>query len=149
MQTPVKQTPNPTSNSVAVNNNPSPSTNHSHPISLSSSPTSNPPPATVSPLVRQFSNLSISGKTQMITALIFLSLGGLIALGSTSLVASLRSQLLEQAKFQLGVTELNYNRDLEEMGLGFASQAENPTIIEAAKTISQGQSLSPEIRTQV
>jgi hypothetical protein len=35
------------------------------------------------------------------------------------------------------------------MGLGFASQAENPSIIEAAKTLSQGKSLSPEIRSQV
>ncbi len=156
MQTPVKQTPNISPDSVAVNNNPSPPTDNSNPrspssssISLDTSPTSNPPPSTVPPLLQQFSDLSISRKTQMITALIFLSLGGLIGLGSTSLVASLRSQLLEQAKFQLGVTELNYNSHLEEMGLGFASQAENPTIIEATQTIGRGQSLSPQIRSQV
>ncbi|MDJ0730855.1 MAG: methyl-accepting chemotaxis protein [Crocosphaera sp.] len=85
----------------------------------------------------------------MITALIFLALGGLIGLGSTSLVGSLRSHLLYQTKSQLAVTELNYNSDLDKMALGFAAHAEHPTIIEATKTLNQGQSLSPEIRSQL
>ncbi|ACB53539.1 methyl accepting chemotaxis protein [Crocosphaera subtropica ATCC 51142] len=93
--------------------------------------------------------MPIRRKTQMITALTFLALGGLMGLGSTSLVGSLRSYGLYQTKSQLAVTEFNYSRDLEIMALGFASEAEDPTIIEASKTASQGQSLSPEIRTQL
>ncbi|MDJ0599803.1 MAG: methyl-accepting chemotaxis protein [Crocosphaera sp.] len=141
MQTPVKPVPNSSHARVSpsLSSDPSPQT-------IPNSKQLSPP---ILPLIEPFYNLPISRKTQMITALIFLALGGLIGLGSTSLVGSLRSHLLYQTKSQLAVTELNYNSDLEKMALGFASEAEHPTIIEATKTVSQGQSLSPEIRAQL
>ncbi|MDJ0661935.1 MAG: methyl-accepting chemotaxis protein [Crocosphaera sp.] len=141
MQTPVK----PVTDSSPVRVSQSPSSDQSS----KTLPPSNPPPSSILPLIEQFYHLPISRKTQMITALIFLALGGLIGLGSTSLVGSLRSHLLYQTKSQLAVTELNYHSDLEKMALGFAAQAEHPAIIEATQTISQGQPLSPEIRAQL
>ena len=148
MQTPIKPTATPSGELVSINDNPSSETLSPLPsqeaINASDQTTSQVPT-----LIQSFYNLPISRKTQMITALIFLALGGLISLGSTSLVGSLRSHLLYQTKSQLAVTELNYNSDLQEMGLGFASQAENPTIIEATQTLNQGKPLSPQIRRQV
>ncbi len=141
MQTPVKPVQNPSSSKVSHSS--------SSDVPPKTSIRSDPPRSSRLPLIEQFYNLPISRKTQMITALIFLTLGGLIGLGSISLVGSLRSHLLYQTKSQLAVTELNYNSDLEKMALGFASQAEHPIIIEATKTVSQGQSLSPEIQTQL
>ena len=137
MQTPVKPVYNhsPSRVSPPLSSNTTTTPNHSH--------------APVLPLVEQFFNLPISRKTQMMTALIFLALGGLIGLGSTSLVGSLRSHLLYQTKSQLAVTELNYNTDLETMGLGFTAESEHPTVVEATKILSQGQSLSPEIRSEL
>lgn len=141
MQTPVKPV-----------HNPSPSRG-SQPSSFDSPSksiiSSEPPTHLKLPIVEQFYNLPISRKTQMIIALIFLGLGGLIGLGSISLVGSLRSHLLYQTKSQLAVTELNYNSDLEKMALGFASKVENPTIIQGSNTVSQGKSLSPELQTQL
>ncbi|MEA5508457.1 methyl-accepting chemotaxis protein [Crocosphaera sp. UHCC 0190] len=102
----------------------------------------------VKPL-KKFYDLPVNCKTQVITALMFAALGGLIGLGSTALVGSLRAQLLNQTKSQLAVTELNYNNNLQETGLVFSSQAENPTIIEAVKTLNQGQSLPPDVRQQI
>ncbi|MDJ0508166.1 MAG: methyl-accepting chemotaxis protein [Crocosphaera sp.] len=148
MQTPIKPTANHSSELVTVAPNPSSETLSPSPSPETIAP-SNQSTSAVATLMQSFYNLPISRKTQMITALIFLALGGLVGLGSTSLVGSLRSHLLYQTKSQLAVTELNYNSDLEEMGLGFASQAENPTIIEATKTLIQGQPLSPELREQV
>ncbi|WP_339390887.1 methyl-accepting chemotaxis protein, partial [Crocosphaera watsonii] len=141
MQTPVK----PVSQPSTTRDKPSLSSE----LSSKTIATSSSPSFSNLPLLEQFYNLPISRKTQMITALIFIALGGLIGLGSSSLVGSLRSHLMYQTKSQLAVTELNYNTDLDKMGLGATAQAEHPTIVEASKILNQGQSLPPEIRTQL
>ncbi|WP_048320294.1 hypothetical protein [Crocosphaera watsonii] len=127
MQTPVK----PVSQPSTTRDKPSLSSE----LSSKTIATSSSPSFSNLPLLEQFYNLPISRKTQMITALIFIALGGLIGLGSSSLVGSLRSHLMYQTKSQLAVTELNYNTDLDKMGLGATAQAEHPTIVEASKIV--------------
>ncbi|MDJ0579566.1 methyl-accepting chemotaxis protein [Crocosphaera sp.] len=141
MQNPVKPVPKPSSTRGK--------TSLSSPFISKKVVKYNPKSSSGLPLIEQFYNLPISRKTQMITALIFLALGGLIGLSSSSLVGSLRSHLLYQTKSQLAVSELNYNTDLDKMGLGATAKSEHPTIIEATKIFNQGESLSPEIRTQL
>ncbi|HAC65344.1 MAG TPA: chemotaxis protein [Cyanothece sp. UBA12306] len=100
-------------------------------------------------LWQRFSDLPISQKTQLVTALVVVSIGGFIGLGSQSLVSSLRSQLRYQTQSQLAVTELNYNRDLEDMGLGFTSTATNPNILQATLNYANGKLPSSETRARL
>ncbi|ACK67311.1 methyl-accepting chemotaxis sensory transducer with GAF sensor [Rippkaea orientalis PCC 8801] len=100
-------------------------------------------------LWQRFSDLPITQKTQLATALMVVAIGGCIGVGYASLVSSLRSQLRYQTQSQLAVTALNYQRDLEDMGLDFITQADNPTIINAAVNSAKGKPLSPELRNRL
>ncbi|PSF35250.1 chemotaxis protein [Aphanothece hegewaldii CCALA 016] len=97
-------------------------------------------------LLQQFHDLPITRKTQLITLLVFLSLAGIPLLGWKVLDSSLRSQLQNQIKSQLAVTELNYNNQIETMEYSFAAVANNPTVIEAAKYNANGQTLPPNLQ---
>lgn len=74
---------------------------------------------------------------------------GLVGVGSLLIIASGRSQLLNQAKSEVAVTEIEYNIKLDQVGILFQGQAENPTIVEAVRAYSEGRPLSPELRAQV
>jgi methyl-accepting chemotaxis protein PixJ len=96
-----------------------------------------------------FSNLPISRKTQSITLLIFLSLLGIAIGGAKVLEDSLRSQLQNQTKAALAVTELNYQNGIEKMEVGFASLAENPLLLTASQQVAKGQPLNPQQRASI
>jgi hypothetical protein len=64
-------------------------------------------------------------------------------------VASGRTQLVRQAEAELAVAATNYNIKIDQMSVGFRSQSDNATVISAAIAHSQGQSLTPELQTQV
>ena len=100
-------------------------------------------------ILQQFSNLPITRKTQVISLLILVSLGGIVGLESIALVGSLRNQLLDQAKSQLAVTEINYNSKIEQIEFAFRTQSESADIIIAAETHAKGESLTPELQTRV
>ncbi|MBW4577667.1 MAG: methyl-accepting chemotaxis protein [Aphanothece sp. CMT-3BRIN-NPC111] len=105
--------------------------------------------AAYSPL-QWFYNLPISRK-QLIALLTaeILSLG-LVALGVRWIITTgLRSQLLNQAKSEVAVTEANYNIKVNQMGFGFRGQSDNIAIVAAAKTHAQGQILNPVLQNQV
>ncbi|GBF81978.1 methyl-accepting chemotaxis protein [Aphanothece sacrum] len=89
--------------------------------------------------LQAFYDLPIAKKTQIISALMFVAFGGMVAVESRALVSNLRSQLHNQNLSQLTVTELNYNTELKNIGLTFASLAENPTIIKATLNDVKGQ----------
>ncbi|MGK7875513.1 MAG: methyl-accepting chemotaxis protein [Xenococcaceae cyanobacterium] len=100
-------------------------------------------------ILQRFYDLPISRKTQIISLLTLVSLGGILGLGSLVLVKSLRAQLVNQATSQLAVTEINYNIKIDEMSLGFGSQSENSVIVAAAQASASGQPLTLELRSQV
>jgi twitching motility protein PilJ len=78
-----------------------------------------------------------------------ISVVGIVGVGSLLIVSAGRSQLIQQAKSELAVTRLQYNVKLNQMALGFRGQAENPVIVEMAKSAASGQSASPDLRAQV
>jgi len=97
-----------------------------------------------------FYNLPIKGKqlTGLFTSEV-ISLIGLVGVGAVLIVASGRTQLVRQAEAELAVAETNYNIKVDQMSVGFRSQSDNATVISAAIAHSQGQSLTPELQTQV
>lgn len=97
-----------------------------------------------------FSNLPVRGKqlTGLFTSEV-ISIVGLVGVGALLIVTSGRTQLLRQAETELAVAAINYNIKIDQMATGFRSQADNSAVILAAKTHSIGQSLTPDLRTQV
>ena len=113
--------------------------------------------ALTSPLVKRrpfwiqlFCNLPIGRK--QVLALIVCELIPIVGMGVWStlvLTNSLRTQLLEQAKSEVAVTETNYNIKLNQMGYGSRGQADNTTIVSAVRTQSQGSKVNGDLATQV
>lgn len=99
------------------------------PPSSGSVPIPNPSP---NPLKAR-TDLPLVRKTQLIALLAFLPLAAIAGLGSAALFASLRSQMLDRANSQLSVAES-----------GFASQSQNPLIVEAARIIASERALTPQ-----
>ncbi len=80
-----------------------------------------------------FLNLSITKKHLLIlltSELLFLALAGI---GSQLIRDGLKTQLFNQAKSELAVSEINYNAKISQMAVGFQAQSENPAIINLAK----------------
>ncbi|MGK7872473.1 MAG: methyl-accepting chemotaxis protein [Xenococcaceae cyanobacterium] len=100
-------------------------------------------------ILQRFYDLPINRKTQLIPLLTFVSLLGIVGLGAVNLFYSLRTQLLNQVKSQLAVTEIEYNIKIDQMGFGFRGQADNSAIIAAAQTYASGQPLNPALQSQV
>ncbi|GAA6621389.1 methyl-accepting chemotaxis protein [Scytonema sp. NUACC26] len=100
--------------------------------------------------IQWFCNLSV-GRKQLI-ALIAAQLVSIIGLsvGTRWIITSgLRTQLLERAKSEVTVTETNINLKVNQTGLGFRSQSDNPVIINAAKVYAKSYTLSPALKEQV
>jgi len=96
-----------------------------------------------------FYNLPISRKMQLIPWSTFVILGGIVGAGAVLNITQGRSQLLNQSKAELTITEVNYNIKINQMGFGFRGQSENPLIIAAAKASVQSQTLTPALRNQI
>lgn len=78
-----------------------------------------------------------------------ISVGGLFFFAGVLLVNGGRSQLVQQVRSELTVTDINYNIKINQMGFGFRGQSDNAAIIEAATLHQQGDPLSPALLSQV
>lgn len=100
-------------------------------------------------LLQGFYNLPINRK--QLVALLVSQLVSLLGLGVGTrfiVTSGLHTQLVNQAKSELAVTEVNYNIKINQMGFGFRGQSDNPAIIAAAKAHAAGQ-LPTNLRWQV
>lgn len=95
-------------------------------------------------------NLPIRSKqvTRLYTSQI-ISVFGLVGLSSVLIVTAGRTQLLNQAKAELAVTEINYNIKINQMGFGFRGQSDNAAIVAAAVSHTANKPLTPELQKQV
>ncbi|BAS55322.1 integral membrane sensor signal transduction histidine kinase [Leptolyngbya boryana NIES-2135] len=82
-------------------------------------------------------------------ALQALSIGGLVGIGAYLIVTGGQKQLVQQATSELAVTAIQYDIKINQMGFGFRGQSDNPAIIAAAKSYSEGQPLDPALQQQV
>ena len=78
-----------------------------------------------------------------------ISIVGLVGIGAWLIVAGGRNQLLNQAKSELAVTEINYKIKINQMGFGFRGQSDNTAIIAATKAYTDARILEPALREQV
>ncbi len=90
-----------------------------------------------------FSNLSV-GKKQLtgLFASEVISVLGLVGVGSFLIIAGGRSQLLNQARAELSVTDIGYNIKINQMGFGFRGQSDNQAIVDVATSDNAGETLS-------
>lgn len=95
--------------------------------------------------VQWFSNLSVGRKqlTGLFTSEV-ISVVGLVGVGSFLIVMGGRSQLLNQARSELAVTNIAYNIKINQMGFGFRGQSDNQAIVNAATTDAAGGTISAE-----
>ncbi|MEP0885723.1 hypothetical protein NDI49_29795, partial [Trichocoleus sp. ST-U3] len=95
-------------------------------------------------------NLPIQSKqvTRLYTSQ-FISIFGLVGVGALIVITAGRTQLVNQVKAELAVTEINYNIKVNQMGFGFRGQSDNPAIVAAATYNVEGKSLTPELQEQV
>ncbi len=93
--------------------------------------------------LQHFYNLPISRKQMYaLIACELVSILG-IGIGATLIITQgLRSQLFEQAKTEVAVTDITYNIKVNQMGLGFRGQSDNSAIIRAAYIHNSGQFLN-------
>jgi twitching motility protein PilJ len=103
-----------------------------------------------SPLLNWFHNLPIRRKQllALITSEV-ISLVGLVGVGSWLIVQAGRSQLVNQARSEAAVTDIQYNIKINQMGFGFRGQSENAAVIEAAQEYRANRAVSPELTAQV
>jgi twitching motility protein PilJ len=97
-----------------------------------------------------FHNLSI-GRKQLL-ALLVCELIPIVGLGIGSTIVlthSLRTQLRNQAKSEVAVTETNYNIKINQMGFGSRGQSDNPAIITAAKNHQRNDTLTADLQSQL
>jgi twitching motility protein PilJ len=78
-----------------------------------------------------------------------LSVIGLVGVGAMLMVANGRSQLINQAKTEVEVTEMTYNTRLNQMSFGFRGQSENPAIVTAAREAMANRPVPADIQQQV
>jgi twitching motility protein PilJ len=100
--------------------------------------------------LKKFYNLPISRK--QLIALIFCQLVSIlgIGIGGTLIITQgLRNQLLEQAKSEVAVSDINYNIKINQMGFGFRGQSDNAAIISAATLNAGNRPLNEGLRASV
>ncbi|MBF2063474.1 MAG: GAF domain-containing protein [Calothrix sp. C42_A2020_038] len=103
-----------------------------------------------SPLLEYFYNLPINYKqTIALVACQIVSILGLGIGGTLIITQGLRSQILEQAKSEIAVTDINYNIKINQMGFGFRGQSDNPALINAAIAHNSGKTLSRVNRVEI
>ncbi len=97
--------------------------------------------------LKWFYNLSIRRK-QLIALLIseVISIVGLVGTGSILIISSGRNIIVNQARSELAVTEINYNIKINQMGFGFRGQSDNLAIINVAKKHNQSHYLKPDLQ---
>ncbi|MGK7904316.1 MAG: ATP-binding protein [Hormoscilla sp.] len=78
-----------------------------------------------------------------------ISIVGLVGVGAFLIVSGGRTQLRNQAKSELAVTEIHYNIKINQMGFGFRGQSDNAAIIAAAKTHDAAETIDVALREQV
>ncbi len=101
-------------------------------------------------ILRWWSNLSIWRKQLVgLFASEVISVFGLVGVGAFLIVIGGRSVLVNQAKSELAVTEINYNIKINQMGFGFRGQSDNVAIIAAAKARKKSQILDEDLKKQV
>ncbi|WYM03699.2 MAG: methyl-accepting chemotaxis protein [Gloeotrichia echinulata CP02] len=101
-------------------------------------------------LLQRFYNLPISRKQWIaLLASELVSILGIGIVGTLVITSGLRTQLLEQAKSELAVTDINYNIKVNQMGFGFRGQSDNPSIIKAAVIHASGNALGFGFRAEV
>lgn len=101
-------------------------------------------------LLQWFCNLPL-GRKQLI-ALIAAELVSIVVLsvGARWIInTGLRTQLLNQAKSEVTVTESNINLKVNQTGLGFRSQSDNAAIIEGASVYAKNRALPPALQEQI
>jgi two-component system, NtrC family, sensor kinase len=100
--------------------------------------------------LKWFYDLSIRRK-QLVALLIseVISIVGLVGTGSILIISSGRNIIVNQAKSELAVTEINYNIKINQMGFGFRGQSDNLAIINAAKQYNKSQYLNPNLQQEV
>jgi twitching motility protein PilJ len=115
-----------------------------------SDPDPNPTSPSQPPILQWFYNLPVQRK-QLVGLFTSeaISIIGLVGVGSWLLVSSGRTQLFNQAKSELAITDVQYNIKIDQMGFGFRGQSDNLAIIEAAKNASGGQEVSPLVQERV
>ncbi len=103
-----------------------------------------------SPVLNWFYNLPIRRKQffALLTSEV-LSLVGLVGVSSWLIVTAGRAQLLDQAKSEVAVTDIEYNLKVDQMGSSFRGQAENFAVIQAAREYAETRSVSPGVQSQV
>ncbi|NER27878.1 MAG: HAMP domain-containing protein [Symploca sp. SIO1C4] len=98
-------------------------------------------------ILQRFYNLPIRNKQLLgLFTSEVISILGLVGVGALLIVSSGQSQLRNQAKSELVVTQLNYNTKIDQMGFGFRGQSDNFAIIAAA---NQGDALTPDLKQKV
>jgi twitching motility protein PilJ len=103
-----------------------------------------------SKLLEYFYNLPISRK-QMIALIAceMVSILG-IGMGATLIITQgLRSQIFEQAKSEIAVTDINYNIKVNQMGLGFRGQSDNQAIVRATILHNLDRRITKNFRDEV
>ncbi|PSN77411.1 chemotaxis protein, partial [filamentous cyanobacterium CCP4] len=92
--------------------------------------------------IQWFSNLSVRQKqlAGLFTSEL-ISVVGLMGVGSLLIIAGGRSQLINQAKAELAVSDIEYNIKINQMGFGFRGQSDNRAIVEAAAAYARGETV--------
>jgi len=78
-----------------------------------------------------------------------ISIVGLVGVGAILIITGGRHALINQAKSELGMLDINYNIKIDQMGFGFRGQSDNAAIIAAAKNHLTTKTVQPELRQQV
>lgn len=85
-------------------------------------------------LLHQFYDLPIQRKQFLgLLASETVSVVGLVGVGALLIISNGHAKLREQAQAELEVAKINYNVKINQMGFGFAGNAENPAVIESAE----------------
>nr|WP_236556777.1 methyl-accepting chemotaxis protein [Calothrix sp. PCC 7507] len=101
-------------------------------------------------LIQRFYNLPISRKQWIaLLASELVSILGIGIAGTLIISSGLRTQLIEQAKSEVAVTDINYNIKVNQMGFGFRGQSDNPAIIKAAQIHQAGTVLDAKLKAEV
>lgn len=100
-------------------------------------------------ILKYWSNLPIQGKQLIgLFASEVISVFGFVGVGAFLIVIGGRSVLVNQAKSELAVTEINYNIKIDQMGFGFRGQSDNAAIIAAARAHKNSQFLNSDLQKQ-
>jgi len=78
-----------------------------------------------------------------------ISIIGLVGIGSYLIITGGRQQLVNQAKSELTVAEINYNIKIDQMGFGFRGQSDNQAIIATALAYDRDRQVDRNLKNQV